>query len=172
MSNTTCRVWELNDLPNLLAYLKHFDPETILRFGPHPFTLETLIHLFHSAEYKGFLLIEHQSTYIVGYAIVKLGYFEHDRMRFNSYSFFPDHPYTAMYAPSLASEWRNKGWGKTLWQTALACLKQMGIRQVLLWGGVQENNLPALTYYQKMGFEQLGRFEMNGMWNMDMVKNV
>lgn len=168
----TCRIWQLNDIPHLVAYLTHLDHETRLRFEPHAFTLDTLKLLYHSPEFKGFLLIENASTYIIGYAIVKLGYFKHDLIRLTSYSFSPDYNTTAMYAPSLASEWRNKGLGKIIWQTTEEYLRQMQIKQILLWGGVQETNLPAVIYYQKLGFETLGRFEMNDMWNLDMVKNL
>ncbi len=168
----TCRAWKLNDLSNLHAYLTHLDVETRLRFEPHSFTLDTLVQLYDSPAFKGFILIENTSTYIIGYAIVKLGYFEHDLLRFNSYSFSPDRTTTAMYAPSLASEWRNMGLGKTIWQTTESYLRQIQIKRVLLWGGVQENNSTAVNYYQKLGFETLGRFEMNGMWNLDMVKNL
>ncbi|HCL05461.1 MAG TPA: hypothetical protein DHW64_05645 [Chitinophagaceae bacterium] len=166
----TCRIWEENDLPHLLSYLSHLDHETRLRFEPHPFTLDTLQRLYNDPVFRGFMLIENRSTYIIGYAIIKLGYFEHDLSRLNNYSFFPAHNNTAMYAPSLAAAWRNKGLGKILWQTTEAYLKQQQIKQVLLWGGVQETNTAAVTYYQKLGFETIGGFEMNGMWNIDMVR--
>lgn len=168
----TCKIWEPNDLPYLLSYLDHLDIETRSRFGPHAFTAETLLQLYHSPAYKGFLLIENRSTYIIGYAIIRLGYFEHDLFRFHSYSYYPDYNSTAMYAPSLALEWRNKGLGKILWHRTEDYLKQVQVKKVLLWGGVQENNLAAVHYYKKLGFETLGRFEMNSIWNLDMFRSL
>ena len=166
----TCRPWELNDLPNLLSYLQHLDAETRLRFEPHEFTYDTLVQLYQNPVYTGFLLIENKSTYIIGYAIVKMGYFDHDLPRLSNYSFFPDNAKTAMYAPSLANEWRGKGIGKILWQLVEEQLKKKQVTEVLLLGGVQENNKPALAHYQKLGFELIGRFNMNGIENQDMVK--
>lgn len=170
LPTNTCRVWELNDLPNLHAYLMHLDNATRLLFEPHPFTLDALMQLYYSSEFTGIVLIENNSTYIIGYAILKLGYFEYDLHRLNNYSFFPEYSSTAMYAPSLANEWRNKGLGKILWDTTEAFLKQQRVKQVLLWGGVQQSNTAAISYYQKMGFEPIGGFEMNNRWNLDMVK--
>jgi len=170
MPDITCRTWQLNDLPNLLSYLQHLDAVTRSRFEPHPFTLNTLTALYYDEAYTGFILMENKSTYIIGYAIIKLGYFEHDLTRLNSYSFFPDHYATAMYAPSLANEWRGRGMGKMVWEYVEDYLLHKQVKHVLLWGGVQETNSEAVLYYQKLGFQTLGRFEMNGMWNMDMVK--
>lgn len=172
MTDYTCRAWEENDLPHLLSYLTHLDHETRLRFEPHPFTMHALYRLYHDPSFMGFILIENRSTYIIGYTIIKLGYFEHDVQRLNSFSFFPEHHNTAMYAPSLAAGWRNKGLGKILWQNTETYLKQLHVKQVLLWGGVQETNKTAVTHYQKLGFETIGGFAMNGMWNVDMVKYV
>lgn len=172
MPSITCRPWESSDLPNLLSYLLHLDAETKSRFQPHPFTEPELAKLFADPSYTGFILIENTSTYIIGYAIVKLGYFEHDLLRYQRYSVFPDPSSTAMYAPSLATGWRNKGVGKILWQTIEHDLRQKAVQQVLLWGGVQETNAVAVAYYQRLGFHLLGRFEMNGIQNLDMMKHI
>ena len=168
----TCRSWEQGDLSNLLSYLHHLDEETRSRFEPHPFSMATLEQLYHHSAYTGFILIENNSTYIIGYAIIKMGYFPHDLPRLNGYSFFPDDAATAMYAPSIAKGWQGKGLGKILWQTVENYLKAHDIKQVLLWGGVQNSNMAAVHYYKKLGFEPLGSFDMNGLLNTDMVKHL
>lgn len=171
MNNSiVCKTWQETDLPNLLSYLQHLDNETRERFAPHAFNLQTLIELFHHPSYEGYLLIEPQSSFIIGYAITHLGYFGHDLSRYNQYTLLNHHYSSAMYAPSLASEWRGKGVGKLFWQFIQTDLLHKQIKQVLLWGGVQAQNEIAVRYYHSLGFQTLGEFEMNGKANIDMVK--
>ncbi len=165
----TCRQWQESDLPNLLLYLHHLSEVTQNRFGPHPFTIEALEHLYHRSDHVGFLLIENNSTYIIGYAIVKLGYLEHDFPRLLSYHFQPDHTTDATYAPSLADDWQGKGIGQLLWNTVKEYLQKMQKKRVILWGGVQSNNTIAVKYYQKNNFVSIGSYTYNGKDNLDMI---
>ena len=165
----TCRQWQESDLPNLLLYLHHLSEVTRDRFGPHPFTIEALEHLYHRSDHVGFLLIENNSTYIIGYAIVKLGYLEHDLPRLLGYHFQPDHTTDATYAPSLADDWQGKGIGKLLWSTVKEYLQQLQKKRVILWGGVQCSNTIAVKYYQKNNFISIGSYTYNGKDNLDMI---
>lgn len=165
----TCRQWQESDVSNLLLYLQHLNAETQDRFGPHPFTKGALDHLYHHPDYKGFVLIENNSTYIIGYAIVKLGYLEHDLPRLLGYDFQPDHTTDATYAPSLADDWQGKGIGKLLWNTVKDYLQQMQKKRVILWGGVQCTNTIAVKYYQKNNFISIGSYTYNGKDNLDMI---
>lgn len=168
-NNITCRQWLVSDLPNLLSYLHHLNEETRNRFGPHPFTKEALEHLYHHPDYTGFIIIENNSTFIIGYAIVKLGYLEHDHPRLLSYNILPDHTTDATYAPSLANDWQGKGIGKVLWNHTKNHLQQQQKQRVILWGGVQEDNVVAVNYYNKIGFIKIGSYEYHGKNNLDMV---
>lgn len=165
----TCRQWQESDLSNLLLYLHHLKAETQDRFGPHPFTREALDHLYHHPDYKGFVLIENNSTYIIGYAIVKMGFLEHDHPRLLGYHFQPDHISDATYAPSLADDWQGKGIGNLLWDTVKAYLQHSNKKRVILWGGVQTNNTIAVKYYQKNNFIPIGSYTYNGKENIDMI---
>ncbi len=165
----TCRPWQASDLPNLLSYLLHLSEITRNRFGPHPYTLEALEQLYHHPDYRGFIIIENNSTFIIGYAIVKLGYLEHDLPRLLSYNFQPDHNTDATYAPSLADDWQGKGIGKLLWSTVKEYLQQLKRKRVILWGGVQTNNTIAVKYYQKNNFIPIGSYIYNGNDNLDMI---
>ena len=165
----TCRPWLRTDLPHLLSYLHHLSKETQDRFGPHPFTKEALEYLYHHPNYKGFVLIENNSTFIIGYAIVKMGYLEHDLPRLHTYKFQPDHATDATYAPSLADEWQGKGMGKELWNQIKKYLQQHQKQRVILWGGVQSDNTIAVNYYRTIGFVAIGSYEYNGKNNLDMI---
>ena len=165
----TCRQWQESDLPNLLLYLLHLSEVTRDRFGPHPFTMDALEHVYHHPDYIGFLIIENNSTFIIGYAIVKLGYLEHDLPRLLSYHFQPNHTTDATYAPSLADDWQGKGIGKLLWNTVKEYLQQLQKKRVILWGGVQSNNTIAVKYYQKNNVISIGSYTYNGKDNLDMI---
>jgi len=165
----TCRPWQESDLPNLLSYLHHLNEKTRDRFGPHLFTHEALQHLYHHPEYTGFLIIENNSTFIIGYAIIKLGCIEHDIPRLSSYHINPNPLTDATYAPSIADDWQGKGIGKLLWKTVRNYLQQHQKKRVILWGGVQADNHIAVNYYHKNGFVTIGQYEYNGKQNMDML---
>ncbi len=165
----TCRQWLATDLSNLLSYLLHLNEETQNRFGPHPFTKEALEYLYHHPDYRGFIIIETNSTFIIGYAIVKLGYLEHDSTRLSSYDLQLNQHTDATFAPSLADEWQGKGLGKLLWNTVKSFLISEGVDRVILWGGVQETNQRAFSYYQQNGFREVGRYFFHEKINIDMV---
>ncbi|MBW0160096.1 MAG: GNAT family N-acetyltransferase [Sediminibacterium sp. Gen4] len=164
-----CRQWLAADLSNLLSYLHHLNEETKARFGPHPFTKEALEYHYYHPDYMGFLLIENNSTFIIGYAILKMGYLEHDLPRLLSYNIQPNHTTDATYAPSLANDWQGKGIGNLLWDTVKIYLQQLPKKRVILWGGVQTSNTRALRYYEKNGFVPLGEFKFGGTTNRDML---
>lgn len=165
----TCRQWLASDLSNLLSYLLHLNEETKTRFGPHPFTKEALEQVYHHPDYTGFILVENNSTFIIGYAIVKMGYLEHDLPRLHSYHLQPNHSTDATFAPSLADDWQGKGIGKILWDYTKQHLLQHQKQRVILWGGVQADNIVAVNYYNKIGFLTIGSYEYNGKNNLDMV---
>jgi len=75
----------------------------------------------------------------------------------------------ATYAPSLAKDWQGKGIGKMLWNHTKNHLQQQQKQRVILWGGVQEDNMVAVNYYNKIGFIKIGSYEYNGKNNLDMV---
>lgn len=167
--NITCRRWQENDLPHLLSYLLNLSTETKQRFGPHEFTLEALQTYYHHRSYTGFLLIENNSTYIIGYAILKQGFLEHDFERISSYQINPNSYTDATYAPCLADDWQSKGLGQLLWENVKEFLIHNHINRVILWGGVQQSNSAALGYYKKLGFRELGIFGNAGIGNWDMI---
>jgi ribosomal protein S18 acetylase RimI-like enzyme len=165
----SCRQWQESDLLNLLSYLHHLNEQTRDRFGPHPFTHEALQQLYHHPDYIGFLIIENNSTFIIGYAIIKMGCIEHDIPRLSSYHIYPNPITDATYAPSIADDWQGKGIGKLLWNTVKDYLRQHQKKRVILWGGVQSDNDIAVNYYHKNGFTTIGSYEYNNKNNLDMI---
>jgi len=68
----------------------------------------------------------------------------------------------------VADAWQGYGLANHLLKFILADIKSPGFKRIILWGGVQCSNEPALKFYIKHGFKTLGSFEYNGL-NNDMI---
>lgn len=71
-------------------------------------------------------------------------------------------------APGVADRWQDRGLGSVLLGHALAVLRRLGLRHVVLFGGTQAGNGRAIHVYRKLGFQPLGTFETKGIENIDM----
>ena len=161
-----------NEYDKLTYYLQHLQPETTRRFGPHSFDRETIGGLFENTEsYLGYIALDMDSDEVVAYSIVKKGFLEHDSLRLRSYGLTLDAKTDCTFAPSVADAWQSLGVGNSLFQFVLSDLQTLGLKRIILWGGVQCSNTRAVNYYIKNGFTTLGQFEYNGD-NYDMVLNV
>lgn len=162
--------FQSSDLPLLLDYLQQLSPATRKRFGPHPFD-EAAILRFYADPFDvwGFLAKSAETGAIVAYAPVKRGYLEHDRLRLEAYGLSLNQHTDCTFAPSVADAWQGLGLGGQLFDFIQTELQVCGIQRMILWGGVQASNVPALRFYEKMGFRVLGAFEYEGE-NWDMVK--
>lgn len=154
----------------LTHYLFQLSPETKKRFEPHPFDQAAVSHFYQTNPYNlGYIAEDTSDGSVIAYAIIRLGYLEHDGDRLRSFGFVPDHFTDVTYAPSVADHWQGQGIGYHLLQFVEEELKTMGRQRIILWGGVQQENKRAVRYYLKNGFMILGAFEYNGP-NYDMVK--
>jgi ribosomal protein S18 acetylase RimI-like enzyme len=156
------------DLSALSAYLYGLSAATRQRFAPHGSSVEHLQELFASTGINGYLAHETKTAGIVGYALVKTGYLEHDQPRLAAYGLSLHALTDATYAPSVADAWQGMGVGQALLDHIVQHLQKSHFQRLILWGGVQKNNLPAVGYYLKNGFVTLGQFEYRGE-NLDMM---
>jgi diamine N-acetyltransferase len=160
------------DVDMLCDYLNNLSPETKNRFGPHPFDKNSLLELYEiPGKYLGYIALEAENSSILAYSIIKVGYLEHDSPRLQSYGLILDPALDCTFAPSVADDWQSQGIGNALFHFVLDQLKAKGINRIILWGGVQSNNIKAVNYYRKNGFRELGQFEYHGM-NTDMVLEI
>jgi GNAT superfamily N-acetyltransferase len=160
------------DFDKLLEYLHALGPDTLRRFGPHPFEKQSIIDLFeNSGNHHGYIAINTESSEIIAYSIVKIGYLEHDSFRLQSYGLTLDNDTDCTYAPSVADCWQSLGVGNSLFSFILNDLKKNGIKRIILWGGVQCDNNKAVNFYLKNDFRIPGKFEYNGE-NYDMIKEI
>lgn len=161
--------FELTEVAELSQYLQDLGPETRLRFGPHPYDVDSISGLYLSSDcYMGFISREVQSGQIIAYAIVKIGYLEHDRVRLESYGLVLNGLTDCTFAPSVSDAWQGQGVGNRMLDLVISELKRIHVKRIVLWGGVQATNEGAMAYYLKRGFKVLGAFEYYGN-NYDMI---
>jgi GNAT superfamily N-acetyltransferase len=160
------------DFDNLFTYLQLLSDITKNRFGPHKFDKQTIADLFSNNNHRGFIAFDMSSNRIVAYAIIKLGYLEHDADRLQSYGLQLNHETDCTFAPSVADDWQSSGLGNQLFQFILSELKsKTKVNRMILWGGVQTTNQKAVNYYLRNGFKILGTFHYN-VDNYDMVLDI
>lgn len=160
------------DFDKLVNYFQHLTPETLRRYGPHKFDKQSLIGIYqNSDEFKGYVAVDMETSEIIAYSVIKVGYLEHDSSRLKSYGIIPDPKTDCTFAPSVADEWQSRGIGNSLFHFMLSDLKTYGIKRIILWGGVQSDNTKAVNYYLKNGFSKAGEFEYYGM-NFDMTREI
>jgi len=158
-----------DDFDELVDYFRRLSPETLRRYGPHKFDKQSIIELFeHSGEYSGYIARDLGTSGIIAYSVIKKGYLEHDGARLRCYGLTPDDKTDCTFAPSVADQWQSQGVGNSLFNFMLSDLKTEGIKRIILWGGVQSDNVKAVNYYIKIGFTIIGDFQHNGP-NYDMI---
>jgi len=111
---------------------------------------------------SGYIAIDNETQKIIAYSILKYGFPEHDSSRLQSYGLTLNHRIDSTFAPSVADVWQSKGIGNSLFLYILRELQFTEIKRIILWGGVQSDNLKAVNFYKKNGFMILGEFEYNG----------
>ncbi|MFZ4056507.1 MAG: GNAT family N-acetyltransferase [Ferruginibacter sp.] len=159
-------------IEQLSEYLQQLSETTKKRFGPHPYDAYAINQLYNSSEkYIGYIARATKTNTIVAYAIIKIGYIDHDKNRLASYGLNIDHDKACTFAPSVHDNWQHQGIGQLMFQFILSNLKSMFIEKIILWGGVQVNNEAAVNYYLKNGFKVLGKFEYYGD-NYDMIYEI
>ena len=156
---------------DLSVYLDNLSRETKKRFGPHPFDRNSVIEFYGNDLHTGYIAQDIETSAIIAYSIIKIGFLEHDAFRLQSYGLNLDGKTEATFAPSVADNWQSQGIGNALFQYILSDLKRLEIRRIILWGGVQADNLRAVNYYRKHGFQTLGEFHYNGL-NLDMALQI
>lgn len=159
-------------LKDLCVYLNALSAETVKRFSPHAFDLGSVEKLYKPGTgYMGYIALDNASRKIIAYAIVKTGYLEHDAARLNAYGQCLSMATDCTFAPSVADEWQGMGVADELFEFIYTHVKEKGFRRIILWGGVQAANEPALKFYFKKKFKVLGQFSYHGE-NYDMALEI
>ena len=101
----------MSDCNQLIGYYNRLSDETKNRFGPHHFDKQSIVDIYNDQCNLGYLAIDSLNDRIVAYAIVRIGFLEHDRNRLECYGLILDPKTDATFAPSVADEWLSFGIG-------------------------------------------------------------
>ncbi|WP_276500341.1 GNAT family N-acetyltransferase [Terrimonas pollutisoli] len=170
----TVRHFEPGDSSRLLNYLVRLSAESRSRFGPHAFDQQTIgaFSTLPDNTIQRFIALDETGEGIIAYMLVKRGLIEHDQQRYGQRNLFYDYNTTVTYAPSVADDWQSSGLGTAMHKIIEEELIKQGVRQIILWGGVQASNEKALNFYKKNGYHFIASFWHDGKDNYDMVKEI
>jgi GNAT superfamily N-acetyltransferase len=69
----------------------------------------------------------------------------------------------------IADAWQEHGLGSAMIPVITEAARQVGRRQIVLMGGVRDDNPRARHFYEKFGFVRVGGFVAGGVDNHDMI---
>lgn len=167
------RPLEATDLEPLTAFFLGLSERTRSRYGPHPFdraTAEKLCANIDNNQTIRFVsVLDSVPTQFIGYIILSREIWGGDRER---YSFLESLNDTACFAPVMADAFQDQGVGSQMGRHVIACAQKIGLKRVILMGGVMAENHIARRVYTKLGFRQLGEFithQHGDVHNYDMM---
>jgi diamine N-acetyltransferase len=171
----TVRPLELTDVEPLTTYFVSLSADTRRRYGPHPFdraTAEKLCASIDNAVTVRFVAVLEDGSpqaQIIGYMILTREVWGDDAVRYAGRLPAGE---SACLAPSIADAYQDQGLGTQMGRHVLRSAREMGLRRVILMGGVQATNDRAKHFYEKLGFVRQGEFWTHqpvDMLNYDMM---
>ena len=164
-----------DDAPILGAYFLGLSVATTRVYGPHQFDQQTADRLcaeLDSADTLRMLgIVERGSQQrIIAYFIVHFGVYESDAKRYRDRNMLLSSTSDCELAPSVADGDQNTGVGSLVMEHLMPLLRRVGRKRFVLVGGVRAENLRAIHFYEKFGFEKVGAFKTRGNTdNFDMI---
>jgi diamine N-acetyltransferase len=167
----TIRPLSRNDAEALTQYYAALSDESRRRYAPHAFNPAEIRRLFGADDSPYRPWGSFDGGELIAYTIIFLGHLPHDAERIAAYGHPLNAACDAFYAPSVADAYQAAGLAGRMLGVIEDQLRTEGVRQLLLWGGVQATNERARRFYARQGFVELGEFEYQGM-NVDMAKSL
>jgi ribosomal protein S18 acetylase RimI-like enzyme len=168
------RLLQNHDNEKLFEYFdRHLSEESKSRFGPHRFDKETINTICQNpnGQITRWVAVDDERN-IIAYVLVNQGMIEWDVNRYETrlQSYDPDS--TVTFAPSVADAWQSAGLGSVMNEIIEADLTKRGVKNIVLWGGVQATNVKAVNFYKKLGYQFIASFWHDEKDNHDMVKQL
>jgi ribosomal protein S18 acetylase RimI-like enzyme len=161
--------------PNKLAFfLKGLSKGTriLSKFDGYDFnTAKELCNAINKYDKLRFV-IENESNKIVGLIELSFGFPESDLRRYSQQGYIINPETTLRFGPTIADDYQNIGLGSKMFPHIVEIVKQFGKQNIILWGGVLEDNKRAIHYYEKQGFSIVGTFTNNHIKHLDMMLNI
>jgi GNAT superfamily N-acetyltransferase len=96
-----------------------------------------------------------------------------DQFRFGLYGLTLDPARDCRFGPCVRDDHQGRGLGSVLMPATFDIGRRFGKQRVLLWGGVYADNHPAVAFYLKHGFEEIGRFcSLDDRVSLDMMRDL
>ena len=157
------RPLEVSDTLALTTYFCGLSPATRSCYGPHPFdhkTAEALCREAKPAEPERFVAVidGDAGPRIIGYMILTRTLAPSDVARYAQIGHALDARVCASFAPSIADSYQDQGLGRCMATHVLGCGPTLGLREVILMGGVLDRNPRAKHLYETLGFRVVGEF--------------
>lgn len=152
-----------SDVEPLAAYFLGLSEDTRRRYGPHPFdraTAEALCAATDDPQMTRFVAVLPGPTgdAIIGYMILARAIWEGDRQRYGDAAADAVGEGCGCFAPSVADAYQSQGLGGQMAEHVMAAARALGMRRVILMGGVQATNYRARRLYARLGFRRVGDF--------------
>lgn len=171
------RLAQKADADRIIAYYHKLSDQSKQRFAPHPFTRNYLLeHILEHPDYITLIKEDAGTSEIIGYSVCQLWLFDYDIKRWldkykRSFNEVQSNEKFACFAPSVLDAFQHAGLGSQLLAITKEVLIKKGYAHIILWGGVKCENIKAVKFYLKNGFELVGHFDYQG-GNYDMLLRV
>ena len=164
-----------DDALMLGAYFLGLSEATTRVYGPHLFDQPTADRLCAERDSANTLrmlgIVEREGQErIIAYFIVHFGVYESDAKRYLDRNMPLSGTSDCELAPSVADADQDTGVGSLVMEHLIPLLRRLGRKRLVLVGGVRAENLRAIHFYEKFGFEKVGAFKTRGNTdNFDMI---
>lgn len=96
-----------------------------------------------------------------------------DHERFATYGIALDERHDCRFGPCVQDDYQRRGVASALMGPTFSIARRFGKRRIILWGGVLADNEPALAFYHRHGFREVGRFfSSDGLACVDMMRTL
>ena len=144
------------DVEPLAAFFLGLSEVTKSRYGPHPFDRPTAERLCGEAGLPCTVrFVAELEGAFIGYIILTRHIWPDDVARYGGTLRLAE---CACFAPVIADAYQEQGLGTQMARHVLVCAQQMGLKQVILMGGVMAENPRARRLYERIGFQYRGEF--------------
>jgi len=157
------RLLRPDDGAMLASYFEGLSERTRALYGPHSLDRATAQEVCATLDPADTLrcvglVNEGGRERIISYLLVKLGMWESDGRRYAALGIRLDPSECGALAPSVADDYQNQGVASAMMPHLLAMARSVGVRRLVLWGGVFADNHLAQGFYRKWGFARVGEF--------------
>ncbi len=160
-----------DDVLPLAEYFASLSRETRCRFGPHPLTAEyaqQLVSLPQDSAVRFVLQDNHHiRVRLAGYFILEQSMSPHEQERYLARGIELKPGADLIFAPSVGDDYQGQGLASLVMPELIQFAREQGARSLVLMGGTQATNQPAIGFYEKFGFEYHGGFQTE-VYNHDM----